>query len=231
MKGSPSSSHKKHKATRLQHTIGMPSFSARKKHWGAAGAISSTPVVVTQSQMLNYSNNSPPHCSPFTSSATCLVGSLLTDVNAINAIILVYTGLLGLRYPWLSLIHCCLVVIGKSMPKQFPGSRKETYDDADAWMNAIQTLFQSASECLGFWVFDQEMQQVTRKARMYNNTMIASAEYRIGQFLWAGGGYLAGEACTSMTYHLSNNRSAKLLSWAKDQSDFVSMRLMSDASL
>ena len=137
-----------------------------------------------------------------------------------------------------------------------PWDEKGTYDDTDAWMNAIKTLFQSAAEGLGSLesvasvcvsgtsasclLVDRETQQVTRKARMYNYDVVASAD---------GDDAFGREAIKLLEKHAPPRHTArattgslaKLLSWAKEaplkknevlchQSDFVSMRLMSDAS-
>jgi sugar (pentulose or hexulose) kinase len=140
-----------------------------------------------------------------------------------------------------------------------PWDGEGAYDDADAWMNAIQTLLQGASKGVGSLesvvsicvsgtsasclLVDRETQQVTRSARMYNYDVIASADNEDSSLLFGQEALalLDKHAPPRHTARARTGSLAKLLTWAKEspleknevllhQSDFVSMKLMSDAS-
>ena len=130
-----------------------------------------------------------------------------------------------------------------------------TYDDANAWMNAIETLLRGASKGIGnlesvvsicvsgtsasCLLVNRKTLEVTRSPRMYNYDCVASA--KDSQFGEEASALLEAHAPPRHTARARTGSLAKLLSWAKEtpldenevlchQSDYVSMKLMADAS-
>ena len=131
----------------------------------------------------------------------------------------------------------------------------DEYDDADAWMNAVETLLLGASKGLGglksiasicvsgtsasCLMVDRSTLQVTRSARMYDYDIAACATDEA----------VADKAMEILDKHAPPRHTArartgslaKLLAWAAEapldkdevlahQSDFISMKLMESAS-
>lgn len=130
---------------------------------------------------------------------------------------------------------------------------KGTYDDADAWMNAILRLFQGAANSLGglesvvsvcvsgtsasCLVINRDTKEVTRKPRMYNYDVIGSADQDKKIFAEEAMELLEKHAPPRHTARARTGSLAKILTWIKEkplaknevlchQSDFISLKLM-----
>ena len=132
-----------------------------------------------------------------------------------------------------------------------------TYDDADAWMNAILRLFKGASDSLGSLesvvsvcvsgtsasclMINRDTKEVTRKPRMYNYDVIGSAEKEKTSFAKEAMELLETHAPPRHTARARTGSLAKLLTWIKEkeleenevlchQSDFISLKLMDQST-
>jgi sugar (pentulose or hexulose) kinase len=134
-----------------------------------------------------------------------------------------------------------------------------TYDDASAWMTAVETLLAGASKDLGglesiqsicvsgtsasCLLVDRQTQQVTRSPRMYNYDILVGADENPTQEAAAREALalLERHAPPRHTARARTGSLAKLLAWAKEtpltkdevlchQSDYISMRLLSQTT-
>lgn len=134
-----------------------------------------------------------------------------------------------------------------------------TYDDADAWVTAVETLLAGASKHLGGLesiqsicvsgtsascvMVDRQTQQVTRSARMYNYDILVGAGEDAAKEKAAREALelLERHAPPRHTARARTGSLAKLLAWAKEvpltenevlchQSDYISMRLLSQTT-